>query len=92
MVRDLMTRDVGALDPNMSLREAIEVLRREGVSGAPVVQNQKLVGVVSATDILEFQATQPGVPAYREEPTGSAAPSHNPRTEPERTRGPRSRT
>jgi CBS domain-containing protein len=66
-LRDLMTPDPVTLGPEMTLREAIEQLMAAGVTGAPVVSSEWLVGVVSASDILEFQATSPGVPSYREE-------------------------
>ncbi len=64
---DLMTSELVVLDPDMTLREAVERLVSEGISGAPVVSGGRLVGVVSATDILEFEATNPGVPSFREE-------------------------
>lgn len=66
-LRDMMTPDPVTLEPDMSLRDAIVRLTDEGISGAPVVSGRRLVGVVSATDILEFQSSNPGVPAYREE-------------------------
>jgi len=68
-LRDLMTADPLTLEPEMSLRDAIERLSGAGVSGAPVVSGKRLVGVVSATDILEFQSSNPGVPSYREDQT-----------------------
>jgi len=64
---DIMRRDPATVDPDMTLREAIDVLRGAGVSGAPVVRGGRLVGVLSATDLLEFEATTPGVPPERGE-------------------------
>lgn len=64
-LRDLMTPEVMTLDPEMTLREAVERLVSEGISGAPVVVGGRLVGVVSGTDILEFESTNPGVPSFR---------------------------
>jgi CBS domain-containing protein len=61
-VRDIMSRDVLTLDPDMSLRDAIGQLDARGVSSAPVVARGTLLGVLSATDILAFEATTPGVP------------------------------
>lgn len=66
-VSEIMTRDVVRLHPGATLREAVEVFRSEDVSGAPVTQNDQVLGVVSVTDILEFQATHPGVPVARPE-------------------------
>lgn len=67
-VSEIMSEDVAVVDPELTLRDALDVLRGEEVTGAPVVQNGEVVGVLSATDILEFQATNPGVPVRREEP------------------------
>ena len=66
-VRDLMTPDPVTLDPELTLREAIDELSDAGVSGAPVVAAGRLVGVVSASDILTFHSSTPGVPSYRED-------------------------
>lgn len=68
-VSEIMTRDVVTLDPRATLREAVETFRSEDVSGAPVTHNDEVLGVVSVTDILEFQATHPGVPVSRPEET-----------------------
>jgi CBS domain-containing protein len=64
-VADLMTTEVLALAPEMSLREAVEALGDEGVSGAPVVGSSRLEGVVSVTDIMEFQGSNPAVESPR---------------------------
>lgn len=64
-VSDVMTREVESVDAEMSLREALDVLRGADVTGAPVVRNDEVLGVISVTDILEFEATSPGVPARR---------------------------
>jgi CBS domain-containing protein len=60
-----MTTEVVAIEPEMSLRGVIEILRSENVSGVPVVTTGRVVGVISATDLLEFEATTPGVPGER---------------------------
>ncbi len=67
--RSIMTDSVVTVDPEDSLRDAVETFRAEDVSGAPVTRGDELVGVVSVTDILEFQATHPGVPVTRPEET-----------------------
>lgn len=66
-VRHLMTPDPMTLEPEMTLRDAVERLSDAGVTGAPVVSGGGLVGVVSATDIMEFQSSNPGVPSFRDE-------------------------
>ena len=65
-VRDIMTSDVSVLAPEMTLRDALEVLWGRGVAGAPVVVGSEVVGVVSATDLLDFEATVPAIPSFRE--------------------------
>lgn len=55
-LRDLMTSDVRVVRPETTLRELAEFFVDEGVSGAPVVSGRRVVGVVSATDLLEFDA------------------------------------
>ncbi len=68
-VRDIMSPDVVTLSPDMSLREAIEVLADRQISGAPVVAGGAVVGVVSASDVLAFETDMPTVPtAHAEEP------------------------
>ncbi len=64
-LRDIMTRDVATLDAEMTLREAIEALRASNVTGAPVTQGSRVVGVVSVADILDFEVETPAVPAER---------------------------
>src|SRR5690606_28747092 len=51
-LRDIMTRDVTTLSPDLPLRDAMELLVSEHLSGAPVVSDGKLVGVISASDLL----------------------------------------
>lgn len=69
MVRlhDIMTVDVLTVGPETTLREAAELLFDEHVSGVPVVAGDEVVGVVSATDILDFVSSEPGVPTGRPE-------------------------
>ncbi len=52
LIRDVMTHDVLTLDPKMTLTELDRVLLRYGVSGGPVVSDEKVVGVVSRSDVV----------------------------------------
>jgi CBS domain-containing protein len=69
LMRDIMARDVLTLDPDQSLREAVNALSGREVSGAPVVSGGKLVGVISTSDILEFVASTPPVPDVQPDQT-----------------------
>lgn len=66
-LRDIMTLDVATVGPEATLREAAELLADGYVSGAPVVAGTRVVGVVSAADIVDFVADDPGVPTDRPE-------------------------
>ena len=67
-VRDIMTTDIVTVAPQATIREAMELLARRHVSGAPVVSGDVLVGVVTAQDLMAFAAAIPGVPTEREAP------------------------
>lgn len=58
-VRDIMTAGPITVSPETSLRNAIELFTREHISGAPVVNGGKLVGVISSSDLLAFAAAPP---------------------------------
>ena len=64
-IRNAMTRDVLTVTPETTLREAAELFVSRHVSGAPVLDGQRVVGVVSATDVLEFVASNPPVPRQK---------------------------
>ena len=66
-VRDIMTTDVLVLEPEISIRDAMASLTTRPVSGAPVVAAERVVGVVTATDLLDFASALPGVPTASDE-------------------------
>ena len=51
-VRDAMSRDVVTVVPDNSLREVQALLRERRISGTPVLDNGRLVGIVSLEDII----------------------------------------
>ncbi|MEK7689594.1 MAG: CBS domain-containing protein [Bdellovibrionota bacterium] len=56
-VESLMTGDVICLTPTMTIRESIETLINNRISGAPVVAGDKTVlTVVSESDLMKFAA------------------------------------
>lgn len=65
-LRDIMTIDLVTIDPNLTIREAMDLFASRRISGAPVVEGGTVVGVVSATDLLQFAASLPGVPTQRD--------------------------
>jgi len=66
-LRDIMTRELVTVSPELSLRDAMDLLTTRHITGAPVVAGGKVVGVVSLTDLAEFAASTPGVPTQRQE-------------------------
>ena len=69
-LEDIMTRELVTLSPEHSLREAMSILTSRHISGAPVLANGTVVGVVSLTDLAEFAASAPGVPSVSPENAG----------------------
>lgn len=56
-VRDLMKTDIVAVVPEMTVRELIQLLLEEQITGAPVLApTGKVLGVVSNTDVLRLAA------------------------------------
>jgi acetoin utilization protein AcuB len=51
LVKDVMTRDVATLTPEQTLRDAINLLRSRRIRHLPVVEGQKLVGIVTDRDV-----------------------------------------
>jgi CBS domain-containing protein len=66
---NIMTRNVVTAIPEMTLREAAELFAAHHISGAPVVSGTKVVGVVSAADILAFTASERAGNSSMPEPT-----------------------
>ena len=66
-LRQIMTTELVSVTPMTTLRDAMEILARRHVSGAPVLSGEKVVGVVTAADLIGFAASAPGVPAEHEE-------------------------
>jgi CBS domain-containing protein len=60
-IRSIMTTDVTTVSPELSLREAMELLTRRQISGAPVVAGEDILGVVSTSDLVAFASSLPGV-------------------------------
>lgn len=64
-LRDVMTKEVVTIAPDVTIRDAMSLLSSRHISGAPVVAGDEIAGVVSATDLMAFAAEQPGAPAER---------------------------
>lgn len=52
-VEEVMTRNVITVTPQTSMREFQAILRERRISGVPVVEGERLVGVISLADLIE---------------------------------------
>jgi CBS domain-containing protein len=65
-VEMLMTAAPVTIAPGATLRDAVELLSRLGVSALPVTDGEHVVGLISAQSIVAFEASTPGVPTERD--------------------------
>lgn len=64
VARDVMQTNVVSVRPDASVRELIQVLVEGGISGVPVLnRNGRILGVVSATDVMRLAAHEAEIPA-----------------------------
>jgi acetoin utilization protein AcuB len=52
-VEDVMTRDVLSLAPGAFLADAARIMRRERIGAIPVLDGQRLVGILTRSDVLD---------------------------------------
>ena len=55
-IGEVMTREVVTVTPQTSMAELREILREHRISGAPVLENGELVGIVSIEDLIKALA------------------------------------
>lgn len=51
-VGDVMISDVNTVRPDMPMNDLLEIMRKGRISGAPVTEGEKLVGIVSIEDLI----------------------------------------
>jgi acetoin utilization protein AcuB len=57
-VEEVMSHNVFTVQPETPLASAIELLRRQRIGSLPVVKKQRLVGIITRSDILDFVLSQ----------------------------------
>jgi CBS domain-containing protein len=64
------------VSPELSIRDALELFTERHIGGAPVMTDGRVVGVVTAADLLGFEASAAPAPVAREDQleTGELAP------------------
>jgi acetoin utilization protein AcuB len=61
-VKDIMTRDVITVPPDFTVEETAQVLQRNRISGAPVVDaNGRLVGTITQSDLFRVLISLTGI-------------------------------
>lgn len=58
--KDVMTRDVATAKPDTSLREIADLLEKRGIKRVPIVEDGRVVGIVSRANLLQAMASQAG--------------------------------
>jgi acetoin utilization protein AcuB len=53
LVSELMTREIITVAPDVPLEEAARIMADNKIGGLPVVENAKLVGIITETDIFK---------------------------------------
>jgi CBS domain-containing protein len=57
--RDIMTKDLVTVSPDMEIVKAARILLEEGINGVPVVDAGKLVGILCQSDLIAQQKKLP---------------------------------
>ena len=75
-IKEVMSRDVIIVTPTTSVQEAAEIMADQKIGCLPIVDDGKLIGMVTETDLLSYfadkgRARQP-IPRSRKRPTPSA--------------------
>jgi len=55
LVRDIMTKKVVAIRSNKTLEDATHVMIERKIKKLPVLEGKKLVGIITATDLISVQ-------------------------------------
>lgn len=56
--KDIMTGPLITIDPNADLTEAAKLMAKNNINRLPVMESDKLVGLLSSTDIVKANPTQ----------------------------------
>jgi CBS domain-containing protein len=56
--KDVMTHRVISVDPDTSLQEIANLLEKHGIKRVPVIENGRLVGIVSRANLVQALATR----------------------------------
>jgi CBS domain-containing protein len=57
--KDIMTRDVVIVSPELEIVQAAKILLEKGINGVPVIDQGKLVGILCQSDLIAQQKNLP---------------------------------
>ena len=57
--KDIMTREVITFSPDMEIAQAAKVLLEEGINGVPVMEQDRIVGILCQSDLIAQQKDLP---------------------------------
>jgi len=60
-VKDVMSSPIISVDPNTAIDEAAKIMATKVIKTLPVVEKQKVIGVVTSSDIVKANPTQIGI-------------------------------
>jgi acetoin utilization protein AcuB len=60
-VEEVMSHSVFTVQPESPLAAAVELLRKHRIGSLPVVKKQKLVGIITRSDILDFVLSETSI-------------------------------
>jgi len=52
-VRDVMSRKIISLDSGRSIHDAVDTLEKKRIKKLPIIEHDKLIGIVTMTDLLK---------------------------------------
>ncbi|MCB9267619.1 MAG: CBS domain-containing protein, partial [Lewinellaceae bacterium] len=55
-IYDLMTQDPVSVPPGTTLKEAAQLLALHNIQSLPVVEGEKVVGIVTSRDLIRYLA------------------------------------
>ncbi len=66
-VESIMTREPLTISPQASIRQAAQIMLEHKIGGIPVIEGERLVGIITESDIFRVLAQEPEteiLPAY----------------------------
>jgi signal-transduction protein with cAMP-binding, CBS, and nucleotidyltransferase domain len=62
-VSDIMTKEVISIRPNDKIIDVAEILQQKGFNGIPVVENGKILGMITESDLISRGSTSLHIPS-----------------------------